>query len=104
MPCASSSSGCWASSVPRYLIHPLLPQGMQFRPDTNIVAATVECHAGDGTIDVLLPGVGKPLKSLFEEPQQDDAGRPLVPWSPQALEFLLKTALPRTGWVAVAVP
>ena len=73
-------------------------------PNTDVVAALVECQAGQGRVELLLPEVAAPLKGLFEQPLQNDAGQTLTPWSPQALEFLLETELPRSGWAAVAVP
>ena len=69
-----------------------------------MVAALLECGSGGGTIEVLLPEVAGSLKPLFEQPLRDDGGKTLDPWTPQALAYLLETELPRTGWVAVAVP
>lgn len=87
----------------RYLVHPLRPQGFSFVPNTDVVAALLECDSGRGTIEVLLPEVAASLRSLFEEPLQDDGGKTLEPWTPQALAYLLETELPRSGWAAVAV-
>ena len=88
--------------MPRYLVHPMRPQGFQFVPNTEVVAALVEYRSGSGTIEVLLPDIAEPLRRLFEEPLRDDEGQTLAPWSPQALDFLFNTALPRKGWAAVA--
>lgn len=87
----------------RYLVHPLQPRDFTFVPNTNVVAALIDCGAGTGTVQLLLPDVAAPLRNLFEKPQHDDAGQTLTPWSPEALDFLLETALPRIGWVAVEV-
>ena len=86
----------------RYLVHPTRPQGFQFVANTEVVAALVECQNGAGNIQLLLPDIAAPLQSLFEEPLRNDEGQTLAPWSPQALDYLINTALPRKGWVAVA--
>jgi len=90
--------------MPRYLVHPVRAQGFSFVPKTEMVAAVVTHQADHGHIDILLPGFGPELENLFEQPIEDDQGNLHPPWSPGAVQFLLETALPRAGWMAVPAP
>lgn len=78
-------------------IYPLRFEMGSLRPDRTILVARAALDGeGRGQLDVFVPTFENRLRPLFEQPQERE-GQVLQPWSPEALDFLLKEGLAGHG-------